>query len=331
MARLYECVRRHAPRGVLLRVAPRPVGRASHEGTLACATPAPTAAPWTALPLRLALRALVAAQPPLPEPARSAVARAVSLRLAPGEVADERAVDALRARLAASGASVEVVDYGAGSAGGNAPVRRVAEVYRRASSGPLWGRVMAGLVRGLRPRRVLELGTNLGVSAAHIAAALARNEAEGGPAGRLVTLEGAPALARLARAHLADLGHGEDRVRVAVGPFAETLAPVCAQDGPFDLVFVDGHHERDAALGYVAAVRPFLAPGAVVVLDDVEPGRPVLGAYRRLAAESTASVWLGKWGVLVLSSPAPPASPNAPQTGASPGLARPTALPAASR
>ena len=286
------------------------------------------------VPLRLLLRALVAAQPPLPGAAQAAVARAVSLRLGSGDAADERAIAALRARLAASAATVEVVDYGAGSAGGNAPVRRVADVYRRASSGPLWGRAMTGLVRGLRPRRVLELGTNLGVSAAHIAAALARTEAEGGPAGRLVTLEGAPALAALAREHLAGLGQAEARVRVVVGPFADTLSGVCAADGPFDLVFVDGHHERDAALGYVAAVRPFLAPGAVVVLDDVEPGRPVGEAYRRLrrggAAGGAAGVWLGKWGVLVFrdAAPARPAAGQAAE-GAAPGLARPTALPTA--
>jgi predicted O-methyltransferase YrrM len=282
-------------------------------------------------PLRFALHALVGAQAPLPEPARAAVERAVTLRLTPGEVADEQAVNALRARLAASQATVEVVDYGAGSAGGNAPVRRVADVYRRASSGPLWGRVMSGLVRGLRPRRVLELGTNLGVSGAHIALALARNEAEGGPAGTLVTLEGAPALADLARAHLEGLGHGERRIRVVVGPFAETLGPVCASDGPFDLVFVDGHHARDAALGYVAAVRPFLTPGAIVVLDDVEPGRPVREAYRALAAESEASVWLGKWGILVPTRAAPSGALNAPQKGAAPALVRPSALPAALR
>lgn len=260
------------------------------------------------VPLRLLLRALVSAQAPLPEPARTAVARAVALRLTPGEAQDEAAIDALRVRLAASLDSVEVVDYGAGSAGGNAPVRRVADVYRRASSGPLWGRVLTGLVRGLRPHRVLELGTNLGVSAAHVAAALARTEAEGGPAGRLVTLEGAPALARLARRHLAGLGYA-DRTRVVVGPFDETLADVCASDGPFDLVFVDGHHEAAAALRYVAAVRPHLAPGAVVVLDDVEPTRPVRRAYTRLRAQGvpgdgspgggSPGVWLGKWGVLV--------------------------------
>ena len=247
-------------------------------------------------------------QAPLPAPARGALARAVALRLTPAEAADERAVGALRARLDASRAEVEVVDYGAGE--GRPPVRRVADIYRRASSGPRWGRVMTGLVRGLRPRRVLELGTNLGLSAAHVAAALARTEAEGGPAGRLVTLEGAPALANLARDHLGGLGHAA-RVRVVVGPFDETLAGVCAAHGPFDLVFVDGHHEREAALRYVAAVRPHLAPGAVVVLDDVEPGRPVRGAYRQLRAEGLPGVWLGKWGVLGLPPETPSPNPAA--------------------
>ena len=136
----------------------------------------------TAAPLRLLLRALVAAQRPLPEPARAAVAQAAALRLSPDDAEDERAIDALRAHLAATSARVEVVDYGAGTAGDNAPVRRVADVYRRASSGPLWGRVMTGLVRGLRPMCVLELGTNLGVSAAHIAGAL--RQTTGAPARR---------------------------------------------------------------------------------------------------------------------------------------------------
>ncbi len=284
----------------------------------------------TAALLRLALRALVALQPRLPEPAQTAVARAVALAPTVPEAADERAIDALRAHLAATDATVEVVDYGAGTSGSNGPVRRVSEVYRRASSGPLWGRVMTGLVRELRPIRVLELGTSLGMSAAHIASALRQTAGELDadalpvPPGRLVTLEGAPALAALARRHLAALGHDDESVRVVVGPFAATLPAVCASDGPFDLVFIDGHHERQAALDYVAAVRPHLTTGAVVVLDDVEPGRPVRAAFRALAREASAAVWLGKWGVLVFGAP-----PDMPAEGGAPhGLARPTDAPA---
>ncbi len=297
----------------------------------------------SALLLSLALRALVAAQPSPPAPLLAAVRRAVGLRLAPDEVEADAAIGRLRAALAASTATVEVVDYGAGTRGDRSPTRRVADVYAHASSGPLWGRVMFGLVRALRPVRVLELGTNLGVSAAHIGAGLALNEREdrlddeppgvagGRPAGRLVTLEGAPELASLALRHLAALGHGATagappRVEVVVGPFTETLAETCAAHGPFDLVFVDGHHEEEAALSYVDAILPHLAPGAVVVLDDVEPRRPVARAWRRLRAAhpDAPAVYLGKWGLIALGGPASSAAPLARTQGAATGVARPT-------
>ncbi len=51
-------------------------------------------------------------------------------------------------------------------------------------------------------------------------------------------------------------------------------------------MFVDGHHHAQAALDYLGILRPALAPGAVVVLDDVEPGRPVRQAWKRLRATS---------------------------------------------
>lgn len=284
----------------------------------------------TVLPLRATLAAFRLAQPDLPGTAGGAVRRACALRLAAPEREAEAQVDGLRRRLRQSGETVEVVDYGAGTRGGTRPpVRAVAEVYRRAATGPAWGRFLFGLARGLRPRRVLELGTNLGVGAAHLAAALSLNEAEGGPAGRLVTLEGAPALAALARGHLADLGHA-DRAEVVVGPFAETLPGVASGGGPsadadtgFDLVFVDGHHEPAAALGYLGTVWDALAPGAVVVLDDVEPGRPVRRAWRRLRATTPApAFYAGKYG-LIVPKPAP--------GGAAPADARETAPPPPAR
>lgn len=259
------------------------------------------------LPLRAGLALLRVGQSGFPGAAGDAVRRAGTLRLRRSERPAEAAIDALRARLRTSRDTVEVVDYGAGTKGGKPPVRKVADIYRRAATGPAWGRFLFGLVRGLRPTRVLELGTNLGVGAAHLAAALALNEADGAPHGRLVTLEGAPALAALAAGHLARLGHGvgEDagcRVRVVVGPFAETLPAVATEEGPFDLVFVDGHHEAEAALHYLGLLDTHLADGALIVLDDVEPGRPVRAAFEQLRA-SAPSVYAGKYGLLLHARP----------------------------
>ena len=269
----------------------------------------PSSTAVTTAVLRTALRLGGAAQALPPRPA-AVVRRASALRLTDAERVAEAEIDALRARLASSSETVEVVDYGAGTRGGERPPSRaVAEVYRRAATGPAWGRFLFGLARGLRPARVLELGTNLGVGSAHLAAALALNDAEpaywhaAGGAGRLVTLEGAPALAERAERSLADLGHA-DRVRVVVGPFAETLGAVAADEGPFDLVFVDGHHEAAAALAYARTLGPHLASGALLVLDDVEPGRPVRRAWRALRAgrvpalSGAASFYAGRYGFL---------------------------------
>ena len=258
----------------------------------------------TVLPLRLVLTALRWGQR-LPAPEAAVVAHAARLHLTPDERRAEGSVNALRKRLRSSKETVEIVDHGAGSRGPNAPVRRLRDVYRWAATGPAWGRFLFGLTRAHRPRRVLELGTNLGVGAGHLAAALCVTEAEGGPPGKLVTLEGAPALAALAAGHLARLGHPvgnepSDRVRVVVGAFDETLPTVLAEEGPFDLVFIDGHHEPEAALRYLAAVEPHLGDGAVVILDDVGPGQPVREAWRRLRAErpEASLFFAGKYGLI---------------------------------
>ena len=258
---------------------------------------------FSVVPLRLGLGLLRLVQPGLPGAAGDALRRAAALRLAGGECDAEPPVDAFRQRLKTCHDAVEVVDYGAGA--GRPAERIVSDIYRRAATGPAWGRFLFGLVRGVKPTRVLELGTNLGVGAAHLAAALALNEAEG-HAGRLVTMEGAPELAARAAGSLARLGHpvGDDgcRVRVVVGPFDETLAGVAREDGPFDLVFVDGHHEAAAALRYLDVLRPHLADGALVVLDDVEPFRPVRQAFARLRG-GAPSFYAFKYGLLVHAAP----------------------------
>ena len=272
------------------------------------------------LALRLALGALRAGPGRLDAAAEAALARAARLRV---DARAEAAIDALRARLAADTRAVDVVDYGAGSRRGPAAApRRVCDVAARAGTGPAWGRFLQALARELAPAAVLELGTNLGLGAAHLCAGLAAADARapGAAPRRLVTLEGDPTFADLARQSLAALGHA-GRATVVTGRFADTLPGVLAAHGPFGLVFVDGHHAEAPALDYVAAVRPHLAPGAVVALDDVEPTRPVRRAWARLAAEPGARRrYLGKLGLLQLPS-------AAAVRGAETGAAR-TALPA---
>lgn len=177
-------------------------------------------------------------------------------------------IEALRDVLLRSDAEVSFRDYGVASRlrpRQDAPFRDVTRAVRaicRSSVPPHQGRVLFHLIRQFRPQRCLELGTCLGISAAYQAAALRTNGD-----GRLVTLEGGAALARLAEAHLERLGL--PGVDVVAGRFAETLPAALQAHGPIDFAFIDGHHDPAAMRAYYERLAPCLADGAVLVFDDI--------------------------------------------------------------
>ena len=121
------------------------------------------------------------------------------------------------------------------------------------------GKLLSLLVRMTGARRVLEVGTLAGYSAAWLAAGLP-------PGGSVTTLEVSPAHAEVARRNLAGLP-----VTVVEGPAAETMA---ALEGPFDLVFVDA--DKPGSVTYLGEALRLSRPGTVIVLDNVVRAGAVL-------------------------------------------------------
>jgi predicted O-methyltransferase YrrM len=118
------------------------------------------------------------------------------------------------------------------------------------------GRLLATLVRALRPRLVLEVGTAIGYSTLHMA-----RELEAGA--RIVTLERDPE--RIAQAHgFWERGGVRDRIDLVEG---DALASIATLEGPFDLVFLDATKtEIDA---YLEALRGLVADRCLLVVDNL--------------------------------------------------------------
>jgi predicted O-methyltransferase YrrM len=128
------------------------------------------------------------------------------------------------------------------------------------------------------------MGTCVGISAAYQAAALELNGA-----GKLLTLEGAPAVAALARQNLSQLGL-QHRAEVREGRFQDVLAEAAHVRAPLDLVFVDGHHDGDATLAYFKQLQPHLSPGGVIVFDDIAWSPGMRRAWERIAGDEIVSL-----------------------------------------
>ena len=143
----------------------------------------------------------------------------------------------------------------------------------------VWSEVMYYLTRALRPEKALEMGTCVGISGSYIAAAMQLNNH-----GRLWTIEGSPATADLAQETFKTLDVS-DRVTSLVGRFRDELQPCLLKQNSFDLIFVDGHHDGKATLGYFQQLKSHLAPNAVVVFDDIGWYRGMAQAWKEITAE----------------------------------------------
>lgn len=140
-------------------------------------------------------------------------------------------------------------------------------------SGRFLGAVAAGR------RRIVEVGTAIGYSTLWMALALPND-------GRIVTID--PDRTRTARARefWRAAGVPDDRIAVVNAPALEAFtATEPLLGGPFDLAFIDALKEE--YLDYLEALRPRLAPGALIVADNVLWSGRVSGGRPSTAGDGT--------------------------------------------
>jgi predicted O-methyltransferase YrrM len=191
-------------------------------------------------------------------------------------------------------------------------VRRAEEEYRRlapdfaaGSVHPAEGALLFGLVRGLRPNVVVETGTANGVSTAYLLAALRRNGA-----GRLISIDlpftsdAGGALQSIVEGTAIDKDDASpvppgkdpgwvvpdeyrDRWELRLGDARELLPLALEAEGQIDIFFHDSLHTREHMLFEFETAWPFLAPGGVLVSDDVfQRQHDALPAFARSVGRS---------------------------------------------
>jgi caffeoyl-CoA O-methyltransferase len=126
------------------------------------------------------------------------------------------------------------------------------------ASNPVSLRFLQFIVKISGAKRVLEIGTFIGVSALSIAKALPED-------GEVVTIEKFDQFAAIARRNFEKNGLTK-KIRLIEGDAYEAVASLPTGQ-KFDLVFIDGNKERYKQ--YMEMTDPLLASGGVMVVDDV--------------------------------------------------------------
>lgn len=214
-------------------------------------------------------------------------------------------IERLRAEMNASTEPIVLRDYGAGQPGSNrtqeemrdgvAVTGELGRISQIAAKPAMWCLLLLRLVRTMRPNSCIEMGTSVGLSAAYQAAALKLNGH-----GHLSTLEGANPLAEIARKNLRQLGL--ETVDVVVGRFQDSLSEILERGRPVDYVFIDGHHDEQATLGYFEQILPSLASTALLVFDDIRWSDGMFSAWSHISGDPrvAATVDLGPVGLCLI-------------------------------
>ncbi len=161
-------------------------------------------------------------------------------------------------RLRKSREPIELIDRGAGSRRASGRRTTVGTVFRTAGSSLFFYKFLFRLVRHFRPATILELGTNLGLSA------LSMHRAA--PRARLITIEGCPNTAAFAKRLFAER---QAEIEVMEGLFEHALPRALETLGQVDFAFIDGDHRKEATLNYFHALLPYTHSRSILFFDDI--------------------------------------------------------------
>ncbi len=195
----------------------------------------------------------------------------------------------LKERLLKKNELIEVLDLGAGSRKKSGNSRTISEIAKNSVSPDWQCQFLFRLVDNLKPNTILEMGSSLGISSMYLHF--------GHTKAKMISLEGSPEIAKLAKENFKLLGANIDLIE---GNFSETLQTALDKLQKIDLAFIDGHHAEVPTLNYFEQILPYCSEHSVLIFDDIYWSDEMAAAWEKikLNPDVTMSIDLFYFGIV---------------------------------
>ena len=175
---------------------------------------------------------------------------------------------------------VEVIDLGAGSKQLHSNKRTIKSIAKSSLSPKKDAQFLFRLARLFNVQTILEMGTSLGISGAYLALS--------NPNAKLITLEGAPSIAELAKQTFEECV--VTNAEVLVGNFIDTLPIALQKLQKIDMAFIDGNHQKQATLDYFEQIMPFCNEHSILIFDDIYWSEGMSEAWQHIKEDNRVSI-----------------------------------------
>jgi len=177
-----------------------------------------------------------------------------------------------------SNSILQITDLGEGSKVLDANQRKVSKMVKTSSSSKKDSKLLFRLSKYFGFKKVLELGTSLGMGTYALALA--------NPASQIITIEGCPNTSRFTKSELKKLEI--NNIEFEIGNFTDKI-PNLKNDN-FDFIFFDGHHNKTATIQYFEALLPKVHNETVFVFDDIYWSKGMTEAWEYIKNHDSVTV-----------------------------------------
>lgn len=197
---------------------------------------------------------------------------------------DYKAIEAQRKKLLNDQRLIAITDLERGKN----QSKKVSQIAKNALKSPRLAQLIYRLVANHQPIDMIELGTRLGITSAYLSKAQSN--------ANLLTIEGCPQSAEVARQNFQDLGL--NNVELQVGNFNDLLPRAIAEREQLDFVYIDGNHTKEATINYFQWCLPKVAENTLLIFDDIYWSEGMKQAWEEIKnhPEVTVTVdlfWMG--------------------------------------
>ena len=176
--------------------------------------------------------------------------------------------------------SIEVWDRGAGSRQMITRHRKVNKIAASSLKPQKYAHLLYRIVAYFKPENVIEMGTSLGITTCYLATAANGKQ--------VVTMEGAPTVAKIAGAHFEKMGL--QNIQMVEGDFDQTLPEVLKKLGTVGLAYIDGNHKYIPTMQYFNDLLLKSNEASFFIFDDIHWSEEMENAWEQIKAHPAVTV-----------------------------------------
>jgi predicted O-methyltransferase YrrM len=182
---------------------------------------------------------------------------------------------------------ISITDLGAGSKKLGAE-RKVCDIAKFSGSRGKYGRLLYNLCRYFEVKKILELGTSVGVGTAAMRF--------GASTAEITTIDACGNTQQVAIEHWAEQG-----VTIDKAIHTSFSDHILGDLNVYDFIYIDGHHDGDALQNYINLLQKNCTNETVILVDDIHWSQSMQNAWTKLIKDQrfNVSIELFRMGFLI--------------------------------